>query len=170
MEIDSEVFIPAELSKYLILDVVKEPSPQLKTLLNLFKQRRMISDRVYEVMIKVDRKNFINDDTFHSPYADMPRPIGFNTTISAPGVHAETLQRLQEALRPGARALDIGTGSGFIAACFAEMVGKDGKVFMLDHLPQILELARNNIKKGNPILLKQKRIVSVLQDGRKGLP
>jgi protein-L-isoaspartate O-methyltransferase len=42
-------------------------------------------------MIKVDRKHFVNDETFHSPYADMPRPIGYNTTISAPGVHAETL-------------------------------------------------------------------------------
>lgn len=55
----------------------------------------------------------------------MPRPIGWNTTISAPHMHGMTLEKLQDALIPGGKALDIGTGSGYIAACFAEMMGKD---------------------------------------------
>jgi len=100
----------------------------------------------------------------------MPRPIGWGTTISAPSVHACTLQTLKDRMKPGARALDIGTGSGYVAACFAEMVGKEGKVYMVDHIQQILDYAMNNIKKQNFILIKQKRIVPVLCDGRKGLP
>lgn len=121
-------------------------------------------------MIKVDRKNFINDEGFHGPYSDMPRPIGWGTTISAPGVHAVTLEKLYSRLKPGAKALDIGTGSGYVAACFAEMVGKEGRVYMIDHIQQILDFAMANIKKGNAHLIKQKRLVPVLCDGRKGLP
>jgi protein-L-isoaspartate(D-aspartate) O-methyltransferase len=120
-------------------------------------------------MIKVDRKNFIHDEGFHGPYADMPRPIGWGTTISAPSVHASTLEALKNHLKPGAKCIDIGTGSGYVAACFAEMVGKDGKVFMVDHLQQVLDYALGNIKKGNSYLLKQKRIIPILKDGRKGL-
>ena len=120
-------------------------------------------------MVKVDRKNFILDEGFHGPYADMPRSIGWGTTISAPGVHATTLQHIKDRLKSGSRALDLGTGSGFVAACFAEMVGKEGKVFMVDHIQQILDFALGNIKKGNLHLIKQKRIVPVLCDGRKGL-
>lgn len=120
-------------------------------------------------MLKVDRKNFVQEEGFHGPYADMPRPIGWGTTISAPSVHATTLEKLKAYLKPGAKVIDIGTGSGYIAACFAELVGKEGKVFMVDHLQQVLDFATSNIKKGNIHLIKQKRIIPVLKDGRKGL-
>ncbi len=134
-----------------------------------YKDRGLISQTIYEVMLKVDRKNFVVEEGFHGPYADMPRPIGWGTTISAPSVHATTLEKLKEFLKPGARVVDIGTGSGYIAACFAELVGKEGKVYMVDHLQQVLDFASTNIKKGNIQLFKQKRIIPVLKDGRKGL-
>jgi len=105
-------------------------------------------------MIRVDRKNFIADDGYHSAYSDMPKPIGWGTTISAPSVHASTLEKVKDRLKEGAKCLDIGTGSGYVAACFAEMVGKDGKVYMLDHIQAILDFASTNIKKGNPTLFK----------------
>ena len=69
----------------------------------------------------------------------MPRPIGWGTTISAPSVHACTLQTLKDRMKPGARALDIGTGSGYVAACFAEMVGKEGKVIAFEPNPKTFE-------------------------------
>jgi protein-L-isoaspartate(D-aspartate) O-methyltransferase len=137
--------------------------------LGAYKDRGLISQTIYEVMLKVDRKNFVVEEGFHGPYADMPRPIGWGTTISAPSVHATTLEKLKEFLKPGARVVDIGTGSGYIAACFAELVGKEGKVYMVDHLQQVLDFATSNIKKGNIQLFKQKRIIPVLKDGRKGL-
>jgi protein-L-isoaspartate(D-aspartate) O-methyltransferase len=120
-------------------------------------------------MLKVDRKHFVPDEVFHGPYADLPRPIGWSTTISAPSVHASTLEKLKAHLKPGAKVIDIGTGSGYVAACFAELVGKEGKVYMVDHLQQVLDFATANIKKGNLLLLRQKRIVPVLADGRKGI-
>ncbi len=134
MEIDNCIFIPENLSKNFIFEAAKVPSAQLKALLGTYKERGLISQVIYDLMVKVDRKNFIHDEGFHGPYADMPRPIGWGTTISAPSVHASTLEALKNHLKPGAKCIDIGTGSGYVAACFAEMVGKEGKVYMVDHL------------------------------------
>ena len=85
-------------------------------------------------MLKVDRKNFVAEEYVNNAYADNALPIGWCTTISSPSIHATTLEKLKEFLKPGAKVLDIGTGSGYIAACFAELVGKEGKVYMVDHI------------------------------------
>jgi protein-L-isoaspartate(D-aspartate) O-methyltransferase len=85
-------------------------------------------------MIRVDRKNFVTEEMYHNAYADMPRPIGWNTTISAPHMHVMTLEKLHEKLKSGGKALDIGAGSGYVAAAFAEILGKHGKVVMIDHI------------------------------------
>jgi hypothetical protein len=43
---------------------------------------------------------------------DCPVPIGYGQTISAPHMHATCLELLEPQLRPGARVLDVGSGSG----------------------------------------------------------
>ena len=75
-------------------------------------------------MIQVDRKNFVSEEHYHNAYADHPRPIGWNTTISAPSMHAATLEKMKGHLLKCKRAIDIGTGSGYVAACFAEIMPK----------------------------------------------
>lgn len=84
----------------------------------------MISQPVFDLMSRVDRKHFVPDEISHQAYSDIPRSIGWGTTISAPHMHAMTLERLQDKLVEGGKALDIGTGSGYIAACMAEKMGK----------------------------------------------
>ena len=142
------IYIPEELTKYLFVDTKREPDQQLKYLLTQLKDRGVItSEEVYDVMVKVDRKNFVPEAIYHHAYSDMPRPIGWNTTISAPHMHAMTLEKLQSVLVLGGKALDLGTGSGYVAACFAEMMGKDSKVYMIDHIQEITDFAISNIKK-----------------------
>lgn len=120
--------MPSHLCTNLILDKLKEPTGGLKTLLNSLKDRGLITDRVYQVMAKIDRKHFINgeDSSYSSAYSDLPRQIGWGTTISAPHMHGMTLEKLKSKLVPGAKCLDIGTGSGYLTACMAEMVGQTG--------------------------------------------
>lgn len=48
-------------------------------------------------------------------YRDRPQPIGHNATLSAPHMHAIMLELLHAHARPGARVLDVGSGSGYIA-------------------------------------------------------
>lgn len=80
---------------------------------------------------------------------DAPEGIGHGATISAPHMHAIALEQLQSAIKPGARVLDVGSGSGYLAVCFAHMVcsistflfdshvlqvGEDGRVIGIDHV------------------------------------
>lgn len=103
-----------------------------------------------------------------NPYADTPKPIGWNTTISAPSMHAETLKNLYEHLISAKTILDIGTGSGFLTAAMAH-VAPYSTVYAVDHIPEINEFARSNILKVAPHLIKRNRIIFVNQDGRQGL-
>ncbi len=49
-------------------------------------------------MQKVDRKDFIPLEQQSKCYSDNPIPIGWNTSISAPHMHALTLENIQENL------------------------------------------------------------------------
>lgn len=66
------------------------------------------SERVAEVMEKIDRACFVTDGT--PPYVDSPMTIGYNATISAPHMHAMCLQLLEQNLQPGMHVLDVGSG------------------------------------------------------------
>merc|ERR1719217_1669778 len=88
------------------------------------------ADAVEKAMLATDRCNYAPRDA----YADQPQPIGHNATISAPHMHAHALELLADFLTPGARALDVGCGSGYLCACMAEMVGPSGLVVGIDYL------------------------------------
>jgi protein-L-isoaspartate(D-aspartate) O-methyltransferase len=67
------------------------------------------SKKVSEVMETIDRALFVPDGT--PAYVDSPMAIGYNATISAPHMHATCLQLLEENLKPGMHALDVGSGA-----------------------------------------------------------
>jgi len=70
---------------------------------------------VLNAMTQVDRARYtVDPDT---AYIDQPQGVGFRQAIEAPCIHAMALEALSQNLLPGASVLDIGTGSGFMAAC-----------------------------------------------------
>ncbi len=82
---------------------------------------RDITDRhVLEVMEKVPRHEFVPELLRGRAYEDNPLPIGHDQTISQPYIVALMTQLAQP--RKGAKALDVGTGSGYQAAVLAELV------------------------------------------------
>lgn len=66
------------------------------------------SKKVAEVMETIDRALFVPPGA--QPYLDSPMPIGHNATISAPHMHAMCLELLENHLKPGMSALDVGSG------------------------------------------------------------
>jgi protein-L-isoaspartate O-methyltransferase len=73
-------------------------------------------------------------------------------TISAPHMHAAACEALAPALpAEGGRVLDVGVGSGYLAAVFARMVGGSGKVFGLDCYQRLVNLAEVNIRCGGHV-------------------
>ncbi|XP_047986400.1 protein-L-isoaspartate(D-aspartate) O-methyltransferase isoform X2 [Leguminivora glycinivorella] len=122
------------------------------------------SDAVANAMNSVDRKNYCP----YAPYHDSPQSIGYSATISAPHMHAHALERLKNQLIPGEKALDVGSGSGYLTACMAFMVGETGRVIGIEHIPELVQMATKNIKKDNPALLTSERIKLIAGDGRVG--
>ncbi|PAV88678.1 hypothetical protein WR25_17254 [Diploscapter pachys] len=120
--------------------------------------------RVEQAMLAVDRGDF----TPSHPYEDSPQGIGYGATISAPHMHAAALEYLKNHLVEGAYALDVGSGSGYLAVCMAKMVGRTGKVVGVDHIPQLVELSIDNTRKHHADMLDSGRLVLVEGDGRLG--
>ena len=125
------------------------------------------SEEVRNSMLAVDRKNYCQ----YEPYKDRPQGIGYNVTISAPHMHAQCLELLKNHLKPGMRALDIGSGSGYLTACMALMVGDEGKVVGIDHVEELVEWSKQNLIKDNKKVLLDKQVVRMKTgDGRFGYP
>lgn len=125
------------------------------------------SKKVSEVMESIDRAFFVPDDI--PPYVDTPVPIGYNATISAPHMHATCLQLLEKHLQPGMRALDVGSGTGYLTACFALMVGPEGRAVGVEHIPELVASSMENIKKSAAApLLKEGSLSVHVGDGRQG--
>ena len=50
------------------------------------------------------------------------------------------------ALKPGQSIADIGSGGGYFSLRFAEMVGKEGRIYAIDTKPEFLEYVKNSAK------------------------
>jgi protein-L-isoaspartate(D-aspartate) O-methyltransferase len=84
------------------------------------------------------RHRFVDDRYLEYAYGDMPLPIGQGQTISQPfivGLMSEALE-----IEPGAKVLEIGTGSGYQAAVLAEM-GMD--VYSIEIIPELADRAQS---------------------------
>lgn len=127
------------------------------------------SEKVEEVMESIDRALFVPSG--NPPYLDSPMPIGYNATISAPHMHATCLQLLEDNLQPGMRALDVGSGTGYLTACFALMVGPQGRAVGVEHIPELVASSIQNLEKSSVAsLLKEGSLSVYVGDGRLGWP
>ncbi|XP_044149088.1 protein-L-isoaspartate(D-aspartate) O-methyltransferase-like isoform X2 [Bufo gargarizans] len=133
---------------------------------NLRKNGVIRSQRVHDVLMTTDRALYVGN----FPYMDSPQSIGFKATISAPHMHAHALELLEDKLQEGAKALDVGSGSGYLTACFARMVGLTGKVVGIDHIEKLVLDSVQNVQQDDPELLSTGRVKFVVGDGRLGYP
>ena len=125
------------------------------------KEEFKISDRVARAMLKVPRHLFVPPEYSREAYADYPLPIGYGQTISAPHMVAIMCELLD--LRPGHNVLEVGGGSGYHAAVVAELVGKDGRVVMIERIPELAERARKTLKE-----LGYDNVIVLVGDGSEG--
>ena len=147
------------------LTVAKEISPQQEALVVALKEKKIVqSPRVEAVLKIVDRKNFAPNNS----YQDSPQSIGCGTSISAPHMHGHTLEQLKDHLFEGATVLDVGSGSGYLTACMAHLIGVSGYVVGVDHIPQLNERAMKSVTKNSPELLLTESILFVTKDGYSG--
>eukprot|EP01063_Lacrimia_lanifica_P006658 TRINITY_DN14173_c0_g1_i1.p2 TRINITY_DN14173_c0_g1~~TRINITY_DN14173_c0_g1_i1.p2 ORF type:complete len:250 (+),score=90.29 TRINITY_DN14173_c0_g1_i1:71-751(+) len=134
---------------------------------NLVKGGVITRPAVEQAMLAVDRQHYCRAGT--TPYQDAPQPIGFNQTISAPHMHAMCLEGFAELLKPGMRVLDAGSGSGYLTACFYEMVGAGGAVRGIEYVKDLVPYSLENLHKdGYAEALRSGAIQIKHGDGSKG--
>ncbi|ABM18312.1 MULTISPECIES: protein-L-isoaspartate O-methyltransferase [Marinobacter] len=92
----------------------------------------------------IDRKDFVSPGLQDEAYEDHPLAIGAGQTISQPYTVAFMLELLQ--LEESDRILDVGCGSGWSTALLAQ-TAKSGFVTGVELVPELLELARDNLEK-----------------------
>jgi len=128
------------------------------------------SKEVEYAMRKTDRGLYSKD--MREAYMDVPHSIGWDVTISAPHMHAQCLELLKNHLKPGMKALDVGSGSGYLSACMARMIGSDGNgtVTGIDIIPPLVEWSIHNMNKDDSKLLSSKLVTLKVGDGWKGYP
>jgi protein-L-isoaspartate(D-aspartate) O-methyltransferase len=85
-------------------------------------------------------------------------------------MHAHALEMLRDKLIPGARVLDVGSGSGYLTVCMARLVQPGGKAIGIEHIPELVQTSIKNISKNNRSLLDDGILEIVLGDGRLGYP
>jgi protein-L-isoaspartate(D-aspartate) O-methyltransferase len=122
--------------------------------------RDIVDEGVLRAMERLPRELFVPARERRRAHEDAALPIGYGQTISQPYMVAKICETL--ALRPGQRALDVGTGSGYQAAVLAEL-GAD--VVTIERIPELAEQARANLAAAG-----YERVEVVVGDGTLGLP
>ncbi len=117
--------------------------------------------KVLQAMEKIPRHEFVPRAMEEEAYANVPLPIGQGQTISQPYTVAFMLEALE--LKEGQKVLEIGAASGYNACLIAEIVGKKGKVYTIEIIPELVKLAKENINK-----MGMKNIRVVHGDGSRG--
>jgi len=145
------------------------------------------SDVVAAAMKKVDRANYVlkPDSAPEFAYEDAPQSIGHGATISAPHMHAYASEYLLSHLKPGSRVLDVGSGSGYLAAVFYQITQQQAinagevsgtarcssHVVGIEHVKELTELSLSNLRNdGLGSSLDNGEIRMVTGDGRNGYP
>jgi len=137
------------------------------------------TQRVADIMLKLDRGEFWgldpNKPEWINPrsYEDRPQSINFNVVISAPHLHAHVLELLSDVLKPGAKVLDVGSGTGILCAGFYEMVkeslpSKEIKVVGIEHIEGLARSSLVNLSKSYKPQLEYGLLKIVCGDGRQG--
>ncbi len=97
----------------------------------------VLDQRVLDVLRSVPREDFVPSRYRKMAFADLRLPIGEGEVMMKPLEEGRLLQSLS--IEPGEQVLEIGTGSGFLAACLAAL---GGQVKSLEIQASLAESAR----------------------------
>lgn len=92
---------------------------------------------VLDTIGRLPREAFVPQAHRALAYADVELPLGHGAKMMKPVVEGRMLQALQ--LQPGDSVLEVGTGSGYIAACLGALARE---VVSVELVPELAEAAR----------------------------
>ena len=102
----------------------------------------VLDPTVLDLLFVVKREDFVPAAYRNLAFADMELPIGSGQVMLAPRVEAKLLQEL--GIKKTDKVLEIGTGSGYMAALLA---ARAEHVVTVECRPELAEFARENIQR-----------------------
>ncbi|MGE5387169.1 MAG: protein-L-isoaspartate O-methyltransferase family protein [Betaproteobacteria bacterium] len=100
----------------------------------------VLDQQVLDLLFVVKREDFTPPTYKSLAFADMEIPLGHGQVMLAPKIEARILQEL--AVKKTDRVLEIGTGSGYLAALLG---ARAQQVTTLEIVPELAETARQNL-------------------------
>ena len=102
----------------------------------------VLDPQVLDLLFVVKREDFVPPAYRNLAFADMEIPIGSGQVMLAPRVEARLMQEL--GIRNTDKVLEIGTGSGYMAALLAACADQ---VVTVECRPEIADFARQNLER-----------------------
>lgn len=104
----------------------------------------VLDNDILDLLAVMRREDFVPEACRSMAFMDMEIPLGGGQRMLSPKVEARLLQDLQ--VRPGDQVLEIGTGSGYMAALLSR---RARHVVTLEIDPAIAQLATDNLRRAN---------------------
>ncbi len=101
----------------------------------------VLDPRVLDVLVRVPREAFVPPQYRELAFADAPIPIAPGQTLLAPKLQGRILQALDLDARD--RALEIGTGTGYLAAALSLLARETTSI---EILPELAAAAAMNLR------------------------
>jgi protein-L-isoaspartate(D-aspartate) O-methyltransferase len=121
---------------------------RLKMVSTQIEVRGVRDPRVLDALRRVERHRFVPERLHDHAYEDRPLAIGHDQTISQPYIVA--LMTEEARVKPGARVLEVGTGSGYQAAVLSVLAGQVYSIEIVEPLateaaPRLESLGYHNV-------------------------
>ncbi|GAB4168359.1 MAG: protein-L-isoaspartate O-methyltransferase [Rhodocyclaceae bacterium] len=100
----------------------------------------VLDQEVLDLLFAVKREEFVPPVYRALAFADLEIPLGHGAEMLAPKVEAKLLQALK--LRRSDKVLEVGAGSGYMAAL---MAARSDHVYTVEIVPDLAEMARANL-------------------------
>lgn len=101
----------------------------------------VLDQRVLDLLFVVKREDFVPAAYRSLAFADMELPLGSGQVMLAPKIEAKVLQELS--IKKTDKILEIGTGSGYMAALLAAHADH---VVTIESRPELAEFAKKNLE------------------------
>jgi protein-L-isoaspartate(D-aspartate) O-methyltransferase len=118
----------------------QSPEHRERMVATQIRARGITDPLVLEAMRAVPREWFVPSALARFAYEDRPLPIGEGQTISQPYIVAVMTEAAR--LKPGVRALEIGTGSGYGAAVLSRIATE---VYTVERVRVLADAARDRL-------------------------
>lgn len=106
----------------------------------------VLNPAVLDSLFKIKREDFVPEVWRVMALADIEIPLGHDAAMLSPKMEARLVQEAQ--IRNGEKALEIGTGTGYMTALLASAVGS-GSVHSIDIVPEFIAAAKEKLASHN---------------------